>query len=93
MIRTAEYNYYQKKVAEVELVNPAKWWREIKILAGQDAKQVWYHRQTTLRRRERVTSRYFETVITADSTNRGKCSIKTSNRDVSFRKLILWTAI
>ena len=39
-------------------------------------------------RRERVTSRYFETVVTADSSNRGKCSIKTSNRDVSFRKLI-----
>jgi len=24
-------------------VNPAKWWREIKKLAGQDAKQEWYH--------------------------------------------------
>ena len=42
------------------------------------------HRQTTLRMRERVTSLYFKTVVTADSTNRGKCSIKTSNRDVSF---------
>ena len=24
-------------------MNPAKWWREIKKLAGQDAKQEWYH--------------------------------------------------
>ena len=31
----------------------------------------------------------FETVVTADSTDRGKCSIRTSNRDVSFRKFIL----
>ena len=45
-----------------------------------------------LRMRERVTSRYFETVVMADSTDRGKCSIKTSNRVVSFRKFILWTA-
>ena len=50
------------------------------------------HRQTTLRMPERVTSRYFETDVTADSTDRGKCSIKTSNRDVSFRKFILRTA-
>ena len=42
--------------------------------------------------RERVTSRYFETVVSAHSTDRGKCSIKTSIRDVSFRKFILWTA-
>ena len=34
------------------------------------------YRQTTPRIRERVTSRYFETVVTADSTDRGKCSIK-----------------
>ena len=38
-----------------------------------------------------MTSCYFETVVTADSTDRGKCSIKTSNRHVSFRKLSLWT--
>ena len=37
-IKTAKYHYYQKKVAEVEHVNSAKWWREIKKLAGQDAK-------------------------------------------------------
>jgi len=42
-IETAKHHYYQKKVAEVEHVNPAKWWREIKKLAGQDAKQEWYH--------------------------------------------------
>ena len=29
VIRTAKYNYYQNKVAEVEQVNPSKWWREI----------------------------------------------------------------
>ena len=50
------------------------------------------HRQTTPRMRERVTSRYSDTVVTAYSTDRGKCSIKTLNRDVSFRKFILWTA-
>ena len=43
------------------------------------------HRQTTLRIGERVTSHYFEAVVTADSSDRGKCSIKTSNRDGSFR--------
>ena len=43
-IKTAKHHYYQKKVAEVEHVNPAKWWREIKKLAGcQDAKQEWYY--------------------------------------------------
>ena len=31
-----------------------------------------------------MTSRYFET---ADSTDRGKCSLETSNRDVSFREI------
>ena len=50
------------------------------------------HGQTTLRMPEHVTSRYFETDVTADSTDRGKCFIKTSNRNVSFRKFILWTA-
>ena len=53
----------------------------------------WFsHRQTTLRMWERVTSLYFETVVTADSTDRGKCFTKTSNRYVSFRKFILCTA-
>ena len=42
-IKTAKHHYYQKKVAEVEHVNSAKWWRETKKLAGQDAKQEWYH--------------------------------------------------
>ena len=42
-IKTAKHHYYQKKVAEVKHVNPAKWWREIKKLAGQDAKQEGYH--------------------------------------------------
>ena len=42
-IRTAKHHYYQKKVAEVEQVKPAKSWSEIKKLAGQGAKQEWYH--------------------------------------------------
>ena len=42
-IKTAKHHYYQNKVADVERVNPAKWWREIKKLAGQGAKQEWYY--------------------------------------------------
>lgn len=42
-IREAKYNYYQNKVVEVEKTNPAKWWREIKKLTGQDVKQEWHH--------------------------------------------------
>ena len=42
------------------------------------------HRQTTLRMGERVTSRYFETVVTADSTDPGKFPIQTSNRRASL---------
>ena len=46
------------------------------------------HRQTALRMRERETSRYFEIVVTSDPFDRGKCSIKPSNRDISLRKII-----
>ena len=42
-IRSAKCLYYQKKVAEAENVNSAKWWRDIKKLSGQDAKQDWHH--------------------------------------------------
>ena len=44
------------------------------------------YRQTTPRIRERVTSRYFETVVTADSTDRGKCSIKNFKSRCFFSK-------
>ena len=56
-----------------------------KVITNADYRSK--HRQTTLRMRESVTSRYFETVVTADSTDPGKCSIKTSNRSVFFPKI------
>ena len=63
-IKTAKHRYYQKKVAEVEHVNPAKWWREIKKLAGcQDAKQEWYHqfldKDTDIKRLANKINSYF----------------------------------
>ena len=42
-IRTAKYNYYEKKVAEVEQVNPRNDGGKLKKLAGQDAKEEWHH--------------------------------------------------
>ena len=45
------------------------------------------HRQTTLRMRERMTSRHFKTVVTADSTDRGKCSIKYFKSRCFFSKI------
>ena len=42
-IKMAEYHYYHHKVVEVEQNNPAKWWREIKKLTGQDVQQEWHH--------------------------------------------------
>ena len=41
-IKMAKY-YYHHKVVEVEQTNPAKWWREIKKLTGQDIQQEWHH--------------------------------------------------
>ena len=35
-IKAAKYHYYHNKVAQVEQINPAKWWREKKKLTGQD---------------------------------------------------------
>ena len=40
--------------------------------------------KSALRMQERVTSRSFETVITADSTNRGKCSINFKSQGFFF---------
>ena len=42
-IKMAKYHYYHHKVVEVEQTNPAKWWREIKKLTGQDVQQEWHH--------------------------------------------------
>ena len=42
-IKMAKYHYYHHKVVEVEQTNPAKWWREIKKLTGQDVQQDWHH--------------------------------------------------
>ena len=39
----AKYNYYQNKVTEVERINRAKWWREIKKLTDEDVQQEWHH--------------------------------------------------
>ena len=33
----------RKRLLSREHVNPAKWWRDIKELAGQVAKKEWYH--------------------------------------------------
>ena len=41
--KIAKYHYYHHKVVEVEQTNPAKWWREIKKLTGQDVQQEWHH--------------------------------------------------
>ena len=62
-IKTAKHHYYQEKVAEVEHVNPAKWWRDIKKLAGQVAKQEWYHqfldKDTDIKRLANKINSYF----------------------------------
>ena len=42
-IKMAKYHCYHPKVGEVEQANPAKWWREIKKLTGQDVQQEWHH--------------------------------------------------
>ena len=62
-IKTAKHHYYQEKVAEVEHVNPEKWWRDIKKLAGQVAKQEWYHqfldKDTDIKRLANKINSYF----------------------------------
>ena len=62
-IKTAKHHYYREKVAEVEHVNPEKWWRDIKKLAGQVAKQEWYHqfldKDTDIKRLANKINSYF----------------------------------
>ena len=42
-IESAKSNYFHNKVADIDKVNPAKWWKEIKKLSGQNVRQEWYH--------------------------------------------------
>ena len=42
-IQSAKSNYFHNKVADIDKVNPAKWWKEIKKLSGQNVRQEWYH--------------------------------------------------
>ena len=62
-IKTEKHHYYQEKVPKVEHVNPAKWWRDIKKLAGQVAKQEWYHqfldKDTDIKRLANKINSYF----------------------------------
>ena len=62
-IKTAKHQYYHEKVAEVEHVNPRKCWRDMKKLAGQVAKQEWYHqfldKDTDIKRLANKINSYF----------------------------------
>lgn len=42
-IKAAKYHYYYNKLAKLEQINPAKWWREIKKLTGQDIQLEEHH--------------------------------------------------
>ena len=42
-IRSAKYDYYHRKVGDLEHKDSKKWWKQIKLLTGQDIKQEWYH--------------------------------------------------
>ena len=42
-IRSAKYDYYHRKVDDLEHKDSKKWWKQIKLLTGQDIKQEWYH--------------------------------------------------
>jgi hypothetical protein len=41
-IQSAKSNYFHNKVADVDRINPVKWWKEIKKLSGQNVRQEWY---------------------------------------------------
>jgi hypothetical protein len=41
-IQSAKSNYFHSKVADVDRINPVKWWKEIKKLSGQNVRQEWY---------------------------------------------------
>ena len=42
-IRSAKYDYYHHKVSDLEHEDSKKWWKQIKLLTGQDIEQEWYH--------------------------------------------------
>ena len=42
-IRSAKYDYYHRKVSDLEHKDSKKWWKQIKLLTGQDIKREWYH--------------------------------------------------
>ena len=42
-IKTAKKHYYHNRVADVEHTNPQKWWKQIKILTGQDIQHEWHY--------------------------------------------------
>ena len=42
-IKSVKSYYYTHKVAELGQTNPRKWWRQIKILMGQDIQQDWHY--------------------------------------------------
>ena len=42
-IRSAKYDYYHHKVSDLEQMDSKKWWKQIKLLTGQDIEHEWYH--------------------------------------------------
>ena len=42
-IRSAKYDYYHHKVRDLEQTVSKKWWKQIKLLTGQDIELKWYH--------------------------------------------------
>ena len=42
-MRSAKYDYYHRKVGDLEHKDSKKWWKQIKLLTSQDIKQEWYH--------------------------------------------------
>jgi len=37
------YDYYHHKVSDLEQTDFKKWWKQIKLLTGQDIQQEWFH--------------------------------------------------
>ena len=42
-IRSAKYDYSHHKVRDLEQTVSKKWWKQIKLLTGQDIELKWYH--------------------------------------------------
>ena len=42
-ITSAKYDYYHHKVSDLEQMDSKKWWKQIKLLTGQDIEHEWYH--------------------------------------------------